>query len=149
MYGIVLDCQGAPIPTRDMEYHQIISDAAFTRTGFAYYKQAATTIALDPTIRPLVALLNTHPGIATIGSCGGHTDPTPLQQPAGRWFVSFMIASWNQDGEDGLAWIAAARAADHRIALAEAYNGTTFFLTGSDEALAAFTRRLAETAPTA
>jgi hypothetical protein len=66
-----------------------------------------------------------------------------------KWFVSFMIASWNGDGEEGLAWIAAARAADHRIALAEAYNGNTFFLTGSDEALAAFTRRLAETAPTA
>jgi hypothetical protein len=131
-----------------MDYHQIISDAAFTSAGFAHYKQAATTVPLDPNIRPLVALLNTHPGIATVGSCGGHPDPTPLQQPAGRWFVSFMIASWNQDGADGLTWIAAAQAADHEIALAEAYNGTTFFLTGSEQVLAAFTRRLAETAPT-
>ena len=131
-----------------MEYDQIISDAAFTSAGFAHYKQAATTIPIDPPIRALVALLNTHPGIATVGSCGGHPNPTPLQQPAGRWFVSFMIASWNGDGAEGLAWIAAARAADHRIALAEAYNGTTFFLTGSEEALAAFTLRLAETAPT-
>jgi hypothetical protein len=70
-----------------MEYRQIISDAAFTSAGFAHAKQVATIISLDPTIRPLVALLNTHPGIATVGSCGGHADPTPLQQPAGRWFV--------------------------------------------------------------
>lgn len=130
-----------------MEYHQVISDAAFTSAGFAHYKQAAATISLDPNIRPLVELLNTHPGVATVGSCGGHPDPTPLQQPAGRWFVSFMIASWSQDGADGLAWVTRARAADQGIALAEAYNGNTFFLTGSEEALAAFTRRLAATAP--
>jgi len=62
---------------------------------------------LDANMRRLVAALNAFPGTRTIGSCGGHDNPTPDQWPAGRWYVKFEVAR----GDDGwfalefLAWL--------------------------------------------
>lgn len=47
---------------------------------------------LDPNIVTLVQALNAFPGIATIGSCGGHENPTEVQRPLGEWFVTFRVA---------------------------------------------------------
>jgi hypothetical protein len=47
---------------------------------------------LDPNIVTLVRALNSYPGISTIGSCGGHENPTEIQRPLGEWFVTFHVA---------------------------------------------------------
>lgn len=47
---------------------------------------------LDANIHDLVMALNAFPGIATIGSCGGHQNPTEIQRPEGEWFVTFRVA---------------------------------------------------------
>lgn len=44
---------------------------------------------LDENIIGLVMVLNHLPGIATVGSCGGHQHPGQTQQEAGHWFVTF------------------------------------------------------------
>ncbi len=46
---------------------------------------------IDPPILSLVHALNRLPGIVTCGSCGGHAQPNEIQQPAGKWFVSFNV----------------------------------------------------------
>lgn len=51
-----------------------------------YYDQ------LDANIVNLVRALNALPGIRTIGSCGGHENPTDVQRPAGEWFITFRAA---------------------------------------------------------
>jgi hypothetical protein len=48
--------------------------------------------ALDSNIVTLVRALNAFPGITTIGSCGGHDNPTGVQRSAGEWFVTFRVA---------------------------------------------------------
>jgi hypothetical protein len=47
---------------------------------------------IDPNMRRLVRAMNALPGIRTMGSCGGHDNPGPTQQPAGHWFISFRVA---------------------------------------------------------
>jgi hypothetical protein len=47
---------------------------------------------LDANMVNLVRELNALPGITTIGSCGGHEQPTGVQRPAGEWFVTFRAA---------------------------------------------------------
>jgi hypothetical protein len=47
---------------------------------------------LDANIRPLVQAMNEFPGITTIGSRGGHENPTEIQRPTGEWFVTFRLA---------------------------------------------------------
>lgn len=47
---------------------------------------------LDPNIVSLVRALNGYPAVVTIGSCGGHENPTnPSQWEAGSWYVKFEI----------------------------------------------------------
>lgn len=46
---------------------------------------------IEPRILPLVRALNALPGIATIGSCGGHENPELGQEPLGSWFVTFAV----------------------------------------------------------
>lgn len=48
--------------------------------------------ALDSNIAQLVRALNAFPGITTIGSCGGHENPSEIQRPLGEWFVTFHAA---------------------------------------------------------
>ncbi len=47
---------------------------------------------LDTNIVDLVRALNAFPGITTIGSCGGHENPSEIQRPLGEWFVTFHVA---------------------------------------------------------
>jgi hypothetical protein len=44
-------------------------------------------------MKRLIALLNTLQGIRTCGCCGGHSNPTSIQQPEGKWFLSFWAYS--------------------------------------------------------
>ena len=46
---------------------------------------------VDERIKPLVLALNRLPGVHTLGSCGGHVDPTPFQRPAHEWYVTCQI----------------------------------------------------------
>jgi hypothetical protein len=47
---------------------------------------------LDPNIVSLVQALNGYPAVITLGSCGGHENPTnPSQWDAGTWYVKFDI----------------------------------------------------------
>ena len=59
---------------------------------------------LDPNIRPLVAVLNSFEGIHTVGSCGGHPNPRPGQDPEGSWSVSFYV-DHSEDGWVALEWL--------------------------------------------
>lgn len=52
---------------------------------------------IDRNIRGLVRLLNSLQGVRTMGSCGGHNNPTSIQHPEGSWFVSFWVY---KDGRD-------------------------------------------------
>ena len=49
---------------------------------------------IDENIKPLVELLNScrH---KTIGSCGGHKNPSKFQQKYGRWFISLYFNDKN------------------------------------------------------
>ena len=61
---------------------------------------------LDPSIVDLVRVLNSFPGIDTIGSCGGHESPVSDEQaPAGLWWVKFTVAQ-NADGWVSLEFLA-------------------------------------------
>ncbi len=60
---------------------------------------------LDPNIDALVKALNAFPGITTIGSCGGHENPTLAQAPAGSWWVKMEIAR-DDDGHFALEFLA-------------------------------------------
>ncbi len=51
-----------------------------------------TSYQIDSNIAELVHALNAFPGITTIGSCGGHENPTEIQRPLGEWFVTFRAA---------------------------------------------------------
>jgi hypothetical protein len=62
---------------------------------------------LDENIVLLVRALNAFPGIATIGSCGGHENPSEIQRPAGEWFVTFRVTH-TQGGWKSLEYIAGA-----------------------------------------
>ncbi len=42
---------------------------------------------IDPNIRELVEVLNTFDGLSTVGSCGGHPNPTFGQWPENNWYV--------------------------------------------------------------
>lgn len=53
--------------------------------------QASNEIQIDENIAPLVAILNSLPGISTNSSCGGHENPTPGQAVAGEWYVDFCL----------------------------------------------------------
>jgi len=46
---------------------------------------------IDFNIRGLVRTLNAMEGIRTMGSCGGHKNPTSIQQPEGHWFITFWV----------------------------------------------------------
>lgn len=75
----------------------------------------------DPSIRSLVAALNAFPGVATIGSCGGHENPGPGQWAAGKWYVK-LIFDQDDDGWLALEFLAWAinndyRRADHHVIL--------------------------------
>ena len=45
--------------------------------------------SVDLNMRALVKLVESIPGIETLGSCGGHKSPRECQHPKGQWFVSF------------------------------------------------------------
>lgn len=60
---------------------------------------------LDSNIAELVQALNAFSGIETIGSCGGHENPTGVQRPAGEWFVTFKVLH-TQGGWRSLEYIA-------------------------------------------
>ena len=47
---------------------------------------------LDSDIVYLVRALNSFDGIQTIGSCGGHPDPEPYQEPEGSWRIAFKVS---------------------------------------------------------
>src|SRR4051794_7344531 len=55
-------------------------------------KRTPPTAELDPNIIALVEALNAFKGVTTVGSCGGHPDRDPGQEPAGEWIVSFRLA---------------------------------------------------------
>ncbi len=61
------------------------------RSGHNYMSAKAPYRELDRNIVRLCRALNEFPGIQTIGSCGGHEDPKPYQQPAGSWVVLFTV----------------------------------------------------------
>lgn len=46
---------------------------------------------LEPNIVSLVRALNSFDGIQTTGSCGGHPDPKPYQNPEGSWDIVFDV----------------------------------------------------------
>ena len=48
---------------------------------------------LDPNMVSLVEALNSFKAITTVGSCGGHADPGPAQNPLGEWSVAFRLAA--------------------------------------------------------
>lgn len=47
---------------------------------------------IDENMIRLVKALNDYPGVTTLGCCGGHENPSPIQHPLGHWFVTFRIA---------------------------------------------------------
>jgi len=51
---------------------------------------------IDKNIKPLVLVLRSL-GFETIGSCGGHKNPTDFQNPYGRWFISFGFCDKSRD----------------------------------------------------
>ena len=55
------------------------------------YKTKAPYEELDQNIVKLVRVLNSFDGIQTSGSCGGHADPTPHQQPKGSWLITLEV----------------------------------------------------------
>jgi len=59
---------------------------------------------LDPNIRTLVQVLNGFEGIHTTGSCGGHPNPEPYQQPEGSWDVTFRV-DHTEEGWWALEWL--------------------------------------------
>ena len=54
---------------------------------------------LDANMVKLVRVLNSYPGVTTIGSCGGHEEPRkPVQWRAGTWYVlEFLAWAINND----------------------------------------------------
>jgi len=62
---------------------------------------------IDNNILSLVCVLNDLEGITTGGSCGGHANPRPDQQPESHWNIVFLV----DHTEDGwyalefLSWI--------------------------------------------
>ena len=54
---------------------------------------------LDAPVRLLVELLNDLPGVATIGSCGGHADGESggVHAAADEWWVTFELAPHNRN----------------------------------------------------
>ena len=63
--------------------------------------------ALDSNMVSLVRALNAFPGVTTIGSCGGHENPSEIQRPLGEWFVTFRVAH-TKGGWKSLEYIAGA-----------------------------------------
>jgi hypothetical protein len=59
---------------------------------------------LDPNIRALVAVLNSFETIHTTGSCGGHADPGPGQDPQDVWSVTFDV-DHSEEGWVALEWL--------------------------------------------
>lgn len=60
---------------------------------------------LDPNIRTLVKALNAFEGIQTIGSCGGHENPSPAQWDKGTFYVKFDV-DWTTEGRFALEFLA-------------------------------------------
>lgn len=61
---------------------------------------------IDENIRPLVEVLNSYPGVMTIGSCGGHTEPiSGGSWAAGTWYV-LVTFSQNLIGWRSLEFLA-------------------------------------------
>ncbi len=72
---------------------------------------------LDANIAELVRALNAFSGIETIGSCGGHENPTEIQRSLGEWFVTFKVLH-TQGGWRSLEYIAGVPLLDpHRTSL--------------------------------
>ena len=46
---------------------------------------------IDKNMRPLVRVVNTLPGVKTVGCCGGHENRKRCQQPKGKWFLSIWV----------------------------------------------------------
>lgn len=68
-------------------------------------KQKRPKESLDRNMVRLVKTLNSFPGIQTIGSCGGHQNPTPAQWAEGSFYVKFDVA-WDLDGLFALEFLA-------------------------------------------
>jgi len=62
------------------------------------------TNKIDANMRNLVRIMNKIPGVKTIGSCGGHSDPQPGQWDAGKWYLKFSLDLAERDTLDWLAW---------------------------------------------
>ncbi len=60
---------------------------------------------VDKNVRLLVVVLNRFPGLHTIGSCGGHSNPAPYQEPEGQWYVSLQV-DHNEEGWRSLEFLA-------------------------------------------
>jgi hypothetical protein len=60
---------------------------------------------LDPNIRTLVKALNAFDGVQTIGSCGGHKNPSPAQWGKGTFYVKFEL-EWTTEGRFALEFLA-------------------------------------------
>jgi hypothetical protein len=84
---------------------------------------------LDTNIISLVEVLNSLPGIKTLGSCGGHENPTSIQQPLGEWFVSFYVAH-TKGGMRSLEYIAGSLSWSNRRANLEVSTSAPGYATG-------------------
>ena len=62
---------------------------------------------IDKEILPLVKVLNSFPGVTTIGSCAGHKGLK--KQEGGRWpegsFYVKMLIDWTKEGYFSLEWL--------------------------------------------
>jgi hypothetical protein len=54
-------------------------------------KTMPPTDEIDKNILPLVKALNEFEGVHTVGSCGGHENPSHGQWPAGTFYVKFDL----------------------------------------------------------
>jgi hypothetical protein len=68
---------------------------------------------IDANMRSLIRALNAFPGAETIGSCGGHPDPTLAQWPEGTWYVNLLFDQ-SVDGFFALEFLAWAINNDYR-----------------------------------
>jgi hypothetical protein len=68
---------------------------------------------LDANMRRLVRALNAFPGAETIGSCGGHVNPTPAQWPEDTWYVN-LVFDQSPAGHFALEFLAWAVNNDYR-----------------------------------
>jgi hypothetical protein len=74
---------------------------------------------VDPNMRSLVRALNRFQGITTVGSCGGHPEPTNDQWPEGQWYVKLRVDHTEHGWHalEFLAWLINVDARKHHIVL--------------------------------